>query len=273
MKQKFRTSKDFKSLEKINKSLQRFFKTRILSDLQTVVDLISGTGSDNFYLPTKNLLEYILVRLQGLAKLMEYVIGICTDIAYMLMIRIHTGHFWKIAFITFSIVARIYVLAKHTIKTLCKFYFEVLCFSKMLKNTGKGWLPDNYILPENLESWLGIDLKKMDHEIKSIQNFAKIPNIVHYFNLVDNSDSDIEITDEYVIAEYKELETDEYKLISRSDIATTADILSSIEHSEKLRTISKSLRGFDSNEDTGEEIQIHYCDDRNAGGKELQKKN
>lgn len=256
MKQKFRTSKDFKSLEKLNKALRRYFNMNISSDVQTLCDLLIPEYCRNeLYLPTKNVVDYILVRLQGVAKLMEYIIGTCTETGYMLNIRLYTGHFWKIGFILFSIVARIYLLAKHCVQTVCSFYSQILPLSHTLKNPGQQFLPENYILPENLESWLDIDLTNMENEIENIQKTTKIPDIINYFNLADNSDSDVEVTDEFVC-----VNDDDVNVIEITDNYVFIDKEKNNHVMKKLPRNTKGLRGFSSFEDTGEVIEVLSID-------------
>lgn len=227
MKQKFRTSKDFKGLEKLNKCLQRYFDMNLLSDVRTVMDLIPNTNSNDMYLPTKNLMEYILVRMQGTAKLFEYIIGTCIELADMLNIRIQTGHFWKIGFILFSIVSRVYVLSKHCIKTVCEFYTQILPLSKLLQNTGRMWLPDSYCLPEDLKSWLNINLLRID-ETEKLQSVAFTPEIISYFNLTEDSDKDVEVVDEYIFIK------DSEQLNSKTNQQLTKNTTNISIHASKL---------------------------------------
>lgn len=240
MKQKFRTSKDFKALEKLTKSLQRYFNMNLPSDLQNLAELIPENSYDELYLPARNLVNYILVRIQGASKLMEYIIETCVDIASMLIMRIQTGHFWKIGFILFSIVSRVYVLSRHTTKTLCNFYSQLLPISKKLQNEGKQWLPENYIFPHNLENWLEIDLLKMDKEFQKIHETISVPDILNYFNLVEDSDSDVAISDEYILLK------DDKEVINIST-----------EMKERDKSLSKRmLSELNSSEDIGEIIEI-----------------
>lgn len=240
MKQKFRTSKDFKALEKLSKCLHRYFSLNLSFDLQSLKELLPDNYSDQLYLPSRNLVEYVLVRLQGVSKLMEYIIETSTDIAHMLTIRIYTGHFWKIGFIVFSIVSRIYVLSRYTLKAICNFYSQLLPISKQLKTVGKVWLPKNYVFPQNLEEWLDINLSKLDQNFQQLQGSTSVPEILHYFNLVNDSDSDLEISDEYMVV--KENDECENKL--------------SESNGTQSKVKSKTLTGFTAGEDIGEIIQV-----------------
>lgn len=235
MKQKFRTSKDFKALEKVTKSLERYFGMNLPSDLQTLMDLIPENYIDELYLPTKNVIDYIMVRLQGVVKLFEYVMKTSVDIAYMLNIRIQTGHFWRIGFILFSIISRIYVLSKHIIKATCNFYLKLLSISPALKYVGKIWLPENYIFPDNLESSLDIDILQIDKDFQKMQEPTAVIEILDYFKLVEDSDTELEFTE--VLNE---------GVHNRPNIINKND----------KNILNKRIQEFNSGEDIGEVIEI-----------------
>lgn len=66
MKTKFRSSKEFKLMEKLNRSLNIYFKTNVARDLQNILEMTPKRYEKDTYLPTKNILQYVLVRLQGI---------------------------------------------------------------------------------------------------------------------------------------------------------------------------------------------------------------
>lgn len=238
-KQKFRTSKDFKALEKVYKALYNYFEINISNDLQSFMNLIPARYTEETYLPNKNLLDYILVRLQGIVKLLERIVESCKITAYLFNRRIHTGHFWKIGIIIFSLVSRIYILAKHSAKFICEFYIKLLPFSRQLKNSGRNWLPDGYKLPTDLQKWMDVDWLDIDDELQIIET-PELPTIKQFFDLVD--DDDIEFCQEYIM-----VDDDDIELINGLQNLNKINIKQDIQE----------MRGFGIDEDIGEIIEIN----------------
>ncbi|XP_018569494.1 MATH and LRR domain-containing protein PFE0570w-like [Anoplophora glabripennis] len=237
MKQKFRCAKDFKALEKICKALDNYFEICISKDLKNFMNLIPPRYTDETYLPNKSVLDYILVRLQGMVKLLERIVETCKITAYLFNRRLHTGHFWKIGFIVFSLVSRIYILAKYGAKFICEFYNKLLPFSRQLKNSGRNWLPENYVLPTDLQKWMNVDWLDVDDELQVIEA-SEIPSITQFFDLV-NDDDDIQFCDEYIM-----IDDDDVKL--GNEFNKLVDVKESIQ----------KMRGFDMDEDIGEVIEV-----------------
>ncbi|XP_072402939.1 nucleolus and neural progenitor protein [Diabrotica undecimpunctata] len=194
MKQKFRTSKDFKFLERIYKCLKVYFNMNLPQYVDRFSELIPRRYKLDTRLPSRNLLDYILIRVQGATKLLEKMVDFCKEAADLLLVRIKTGQFWKVALIVYSIVSRIYTLAKFTVNQLCEVYKKLIGFSKMLLGSKK-WLPQGYILPDDLKEWLNISW--LDDDIQIIEPSLPTSEIMKFFDLVD--DSDIEFCDEYIL--------------------------------------------------------------------------
>lgn len=198
MKLKFRNCKDFKSLEKINRILLTYLEMNIKSTLKTFYGLVPPeVGSICTYLPTKNILNYVLVRLQGLAKLMCRLVETTQIALEHFKERIRLGHFWYLALIGSGIASRLHVLAKRILSNTCNVYDQMHQYAKKLKN-GKAaeWLPEDYILPERLIEWLDIPWEeeetqmvaltaaREEHKSEAVMDFSEI------INLFNSSDSD-----------------------------------------------------------------------------------
>ncbi|CAH1962294.1 unnamed protein product [Acanthoscelides obtectus] len=235
MKQKFRSAKDFKAVVKMYKTLDNYFKINIAEYINTFMELIPyNYEDDSTYLPTKNLVDYILVRHQGIVKLLVRIVETSKLAAHLLEERIHIGHSWQGAFILFAIASRVYVLSKFIIQKACDFYQKLLPFSSKLKNLGTDWLKSDYKLPKDLRQWLNVDWLDIDDEVKILEE-PEIPRITDFFDLVD--DEDVQFCDEYIVLDDS--------LLNRKGNKNNTMLEYSI----------KSLRGFDL-EDEGEIIEI-----------------
>ncbi|CAG9817363.1 unnamed protein product [Phaedon cochleariae] len=244
MKQKFRSAKDFKALEKVHKALETFFSIQIPKYVRIFMDLMPQQYDHETYLPTKNLLDYILLRFQGLVKLLDRIVETCKIAGFLLDARMKVGHFWKVAFISFSLISRVYILAKYNANCICDFYSTLFPFSSKLQNAKNNWLPKEYVLPNDLKAWMNVDWMDIDDEIKIIDTPTEIPYIIQFFDLIDDDDDDdVEFCDEYVMvndeSDDEETETAKKKNKTKSQV------------SHSLRNI------FDSDEDLGEVIDIN----------------
>lgn len=107
MKNKFRNDKGLRSMVALNKALINYYNMSLLKeykDLQSIIEMEDGV----YILPSKQMLEYVLVRTQGFAKLMTKVESIARYTAHFLKARINLGHAWSIAIIAYATVSRIW---------------------------------------------------------------------------------------------------------------------------------------------------------------------
>ncbi|KAL3269818.1 hypothetical protein HHI36_008876 [Cryptolaemus montrouzieri] len=240
MKAKFRNSKDFQTLEKVKKCVMIFSQMDVSKKLEHLLSVLPTTNDDQVFLPTKNMVDFILVLLQGVGKILDRTIEMCKLTAEYYECRFRLGHFWKIALVAIGLVSRIHILSLNIVKFTCLFYVRLLPYSHKLKNSGTEWLPKDYVLPKDLKEWLNIEWSKFDEVIEIPDKEFDTP----FFNLVEDSDDDdVEFCDEYIeVDEDEDLEiVEEFKKVNRKKIKPI-DLDDSV----------IILRGFDSdNVDTG----------------------
>lgn len=204
-KMKFRNDKGHKAMEKTNRALKLFLSSNFCNSLSTFYEVLPKKYEAVTYMPTKDMLDYMLVRLQGVLKLL-YRVGESARIATIFMqSKIRIGHFWKISVICTAMLSRIWVLTKNMIQFGCKLYHLLLPFLQHLKNTtDRQWLSNEYIFPENIQQWLGVDW--LD-DVNIEQNMLKTAKVdVNYDDSVvfckelltieSDSDEDVEIIDQ-----------------------------------------------------------------------------
>lgn len=107
MKWKFRNDKGFKNMEKINRSLLNYLNLSIEREFDYLKDNII-IDKNNIQLPSKQMLDYVLVKIQGFAKLMCKIESTCMDAAKFFKSRINVGHAWTISLIAYSVISRIW---------------------------------------------------------------------------------------------------------------------------------------------------------------------
>lgn len=94
-------------MEKVNRALINYLNMGLLEsykDLRSYVHVEDITVT----LPSRQLLEYVLVRTQGFAKLMDRVELVARHSAHFLKARIGLGHAWNISLIAYANISRIW---------------------------------------------------------------------------------------------------------------------------------------------------------------------
>ncbi|KAG7213883.1 hypothetical protein KM043_003090 [Ampulex compressa] len=171
MKSKFRNDKGLKSMERVNRALLNYLSLHLekeYENLQSYVEI----GGKIVVLPSKQMLQYILVRTQGFAKLMACVEEVARCTAHFFKTRITTGHAWTISIIAYAVVGRIWILARHLVKKSCSWYNCMLPYVPNLKPIGSEWLSKGDRLPSNLQVWLA--LPWINEELPEVPNNEKL---------------------------------------------------------------------------------------------------
>ncbi|CAK9821047.1 Nucleolus and neural progenitor protein [Anthophora plagiata] len=190
MKCKFRNDKGLKSMFKVNKALLKYLMLSLEKEYANLKSYVS-IGEKYVTLPSKQMVEYVLVKTQGFAKLMLRVEKVCKESAYFLKCRINLGHAWSIAIIAYSVVSRIWLLSRYLVKQSCIWYNSLYDYLTLFENSGLSWLPENYELPSDLKSWLSVPW--IDQPTPRVPRNRAVKNTM--FKLItpcdDDSDEDL----------------------------------------------------------------------------------
>ncbi|XP_012265709.2 uncharacterized protein LOC105691654 [Athalia rosae] len=165
MKSKFRHDKGLKNMEKVNRALLNYLGLDLLKEYKDLRNYVEPEGS-MMNLPTKQMIEYVLVRTQGFAKLMCRIEEVAKCAAEFFKARMSLGHSWTTAIIAYAVISRIWFLARNLVKKCCTWYNSMSNYVAKFKQVGPRWLPSSYNLPTNLKSWL--DLPWIEQRIESI---------------------------------------------------------------------------------------------------------
>ncbi|XP_044755873.1 uncharacterized protein LOC123314577 isoform X2 [Coccinella septempunctata] len=246
MKTKFRNSKDFHTFEKVKRSLTIYEEMDISKKLEYFLSILPSYDYHQVVvsLPTKNMIDYILVQLQGIGQILTKAIDTCKLTVIIYEHRLYLGHFWQLAIIAISIVSRIHVLCLNMVKYTCILYARLLPFSHKLKNVTTNWLPKEYTFPKDLKSWLNVEWSKLEEVIE-------VPDDEFNMSFIDIAgDSD----------------DDDVEYIELSDVS---DILEDFKKIRKTLGVKENIHqtlslkhSFTSNEiDLGEEIRLSEEDE------------
>lgn len=107
MKSKFRNDKGLKCMMKLNRALLNYYNMSLKKEYRTLQsDLRMEDGM--YVLPSRQSLEYVLVRTQGFGKLFTRMEEISKYTSYFLRARIKLGHAWSVALIAYATTSRIW---------------------------------------------------------------------------------------------------------------------------------------------------------------------
>lgn len=101
--------KSHKLLMHLSKSVNRVLGTDLISDLTSFIEQHSiKTSSKAVFVAPKPKYEYLLVRLQGLVRLLAQILCHSQNYGSMVAQRLHLGHFINIFVICMSFVSRLW---------------------------------------------------------------------------------------------------------------------------------------------------------------------
>lgn len=151
-----RTEKFYRVLRKVEKTCGRWQQLGMAEELTRLCHLMPPVivPSRSFRLPSKQMFEYVLVRLLGGYHLMLHLDSVCKEAAALLMAKIRTGHFFSTAVAFLSVVARIRALALDCAGQVAEIYDEILPLVSHLKASKAPSLVDTVTLPSPLSNLL-----------------------------------------------------------------------------------------------------------------------
>ena len=144
---RFRNDKAHKFLKMIEKSCKRFWNELLLG--QEVIKfygvypvLMDIKNKDKVYLPTNEMLRYLLARLYGGAHLLWKIVIYSKKAGELCVQRIKLGHFWNIGLNNLSCVSRIWALSISSLVLVEKAYKSLILLLPIF--------PTNSNTPSNL---------------------------------------------------------------------------------------------------------------------------
>ncbi|CAD6214582.1 GSCOCG00004126001-RA-CDS [Cotesia congregata] len=237
MKTKFRNDKGLKNMEKVNRALLNYLKLTLENEYQYLIDntVISSTVS----LPTKQMLQYVLIRTQGFAKLMCRIENVSKCAATFFRGRIQIGHAWTPSTIAYAILSRIWILSRHLVKKCCFWYNKIYSYNEKLKLVGIQWMPPNYFLPEDLKTWLSVSW--IDEPIQSLPVDENSSDSI--FSLIKPQDESTDEKNDLSITESHEFQEEPMKEIKQEEIGVpiSRESFSSAPEIKKSPKITKKM--------------------------------
>ncbi|XP_077285839.1 uncharacterized protein LOC143911011 [Arctopsyche grandis] len=178
---KFRHDIGFSYLRRTNVALLKYLNLQLLKDINTFLEVITNVIQN--YFPTRQMFEFILVRLQTFSKIMSRIHVCSKKAASFYFDRIRRGDAWWLSFMPYSVLCRIWYLSNHLLKNACKWYDNLILYRNNFQILGVTFVPEGYEFPVDLYKWLEIDefdddnplLKLPESEIQEIIS----PNVLN----------------------------------------------------------------------------------------------
>lgn len=160
MGRKFRHDIGHSYVRRTNIALLKYLNLEILNDLKTFLSMLPASSSCDTYLPTRQMLEYVLVRFQTFAKMVFRIVICSKNAATFYFERIKRGDSAWLSLMPYTVLSRVWHLTNRLVQNSCKWYKKLLPLRDSLKLVGVPFLPTDYILPANLFEWLDYDADK-----------------------------------------------------------------------------------------------------------------
>lgn len=267
MKNLFHGDKGFKTIEKINHCLRHYLSLNLVPMYDNIFRTIPWDCSEKeIYCPTRQMLEYVLLRTQGLAALLCRIVHTCLEGAFLFKSRMSSGHHWHVSLLCLGVISRIWALAKHIFEACVKWYNVMLPFLKIFQPNGPTWLSEGYIFPPDLTKWL--DVSWMEAPIPSNE---KIMNFHGGNNNTSFEDND-EVTSlsNHITPKIQSISDDVGVSISRSSLSTIsrskADVKLSDTNTEESRSLANAEENFHGS------ANVSFQEDKSAKAKLKPKK-
>ncbi|XP_033736029.1 uncharacterized protein LOC117324341 isoform X2 [Pecten maximus] len=151
-----RREKTLQGLKRIKSCLERFCAFEGVKYLEDITRSLDSVDLDDnaAYLPSRQMLEFVLVRLMGMAALLTQTMAYCVHTFITVQHDLEIGILIPQSMLFLSIISRIWILSNSTCIYMVTWYNSLQKCMDHLEPTQVVWLEDPSILPVCLSKWL-----------------------------------------------------------------------------------------------------------------------
>ncbi|XP_035779551.1 uncharacterized protein LOC118459871 isoform X1 [Anopheles albimanus] len=147
----------FQIMRRINQTLLRIKRLDIVRE---ITDFHSFLPESSYIekvmrLPVRSNLEHLLIRLQGLAKLLLRVVLLTKDAACYQLKQINRVFLFYHSSTFLALMGELWLLARNICRRVNLYYDELYPTLGILPVCTDRWLPDQYTLPVSIAEWIG----------------------------------------------------------------------------------------------------------------------
>lgn len=245
---KFRNDIGYRTLKKVNTALKRYLVINLLKDVENFQSVLPS-DDDDLYLPTRQMLEYVLIRVMTFSKLMLRICVCAKQASVFYLHRVKRGESHWMSLMPYTLLCRVWSMSSVLLQHSCSWYSNLYPFLDKLPLKGMDFLPADYKLPQNIEEWLNMnDLDSMGKYKWSQKKQININTDLYEDDEVDMLDTMLEFVNQ--INDNSPME--QLKVKSFSDgIRNNEDIqvsaVKTVDHGEKISrdSFNRLTKGFE----------------------------
>ncbi|EEB20103.1 conserved hypothetical protein [Pediculus humanus corporis] len=249
-KRAFRHDKGLRNLVQIYQCLKRYLKLDFYSTVTNYKSTLPVNISPKVthaFLPTKQMLQWLLLRLQTFSKLFARIIKLSTVASHHIYGKLCLGWSMKQTIFMYGINARLLVISKYIVSKCIEWYDKLYDYLIIFDSDSN--FSSYYSCPRDLKTWLGRDANVSPLSDKN----QIIDNLFKMMEMKMRSRKKTEEEDETAVAYYKFLSK-----FFESDRATTilsqSDDVEEEEEEDGVVVVGEDddKRGKDTNENLNE---------------------
>ncbi|XP_045168216.2 uncharacterized protein LOC123531376 isoform X2 [Mercenaria mercenaria] len=150
----FRSDKGLKTLKQVHTCLKRLEIVNIekqLADSLQLIDKVCSGDETEFFLPSRQVIEYQLVILQGAGALLRQTVQYCQKSFIHVRQHLELGHMIPQNIALLALISRLWYVCNSLGLYVCKWYGKLYSCLNIFRYTAVPW---NEELPEDLSEWL-----------------------------------------------------------------------------------------------------------------------
>lgn len=207
-------------MKKIHQALLRYLNMDIASTIETFKGFIDDSGSKTVTVPYQQNLDFILVKLQGLSKLLIRAIVCSKNCASYFVGLIKAGSFYAKGVVFLSTIASIWSRCRELCKSVVDHYNKLYNYREQLTvKMYLDWGSPGYKIPNALELWLGDDWTNL------ITNKTYDKKLL----LTESDVQDFLVNERHPLQRLKDDNTEEVSFTIEPQITIAADLNESLE--------------------------------------------
>lgn len=250
----FRMLRGFQEMKKTQQAAHRYQRMNILGILEAFNSYVSDELK-SISLPYRQSLDYVLIKLQGLSKLLIRVVTCAKKSAKFFLGYIRAGSFYIKGSIFVSSLGKIWDISRSMCRLSVNLFNNLINFRDQFKFNDKiEWDANNCSFPNQLDEWLGCeynecianetyDYKMLTSEVEINNLLSNRSNSLNIFGAIKKgiSSDAVEEVSSNLLGIAIESEIEDYTPIARNKIKTEDDYVHSISNIKSKDHVKKFI--------------------------------
>ncbi|KAJ8045605.1 hypothetical protein HOLleu_08644 [Holothuria leucospilota] len=154
---------------------------------ETIGETLPGIKPNKW--PSRQMLEYFLVKLLGFASLCVYIWSLGYKTNELLLQNMEVKNLFLRNLLQTGFLSRMQIIAQHLVEKSCKWYTGLYPWLQRLPELESNWLPEGVTLPSTVEEAVGKELTELRNIASLIVPKKKKQNTLQrFFSLLDEND-------------------------------------------------------------------------------------